>query len=101
MKSFIHKNEGFICINCGAENPPAPKTCRNHCRECLVSLHVDKNPGDRAEECKGIMKPIQIEMSRGSMSDIVFQCEKCGVVRRNKIAIDDKREALLSVGNTR
>ncbi|MCF7905986.1 RNHCP domain-containing protein [Candidatus Gracilibacteria bacterium] len=97
MKSFTHKNEGFTCCVCGAENPPASATCRNHCLKCLYSLHVDKNPGDRAESCHGRMKPIQVEVARGSMSDIVFQCEKCGVVKKNKIASDDDRETLLSV----
>lgn len=94
MKKFIHVNEGFRCDVCGEENPPASCTCRNHCRKCLHSKHVDRNPGDRAESCADIMDPVDIELHRGEMESILFCCRKCGIVRRNKIASDDDREKL-------
>ncbi len=97
MKRFIHVNNAFACEVCGHENPPAEQTCRNHCRHCLNSKHVDKNPGDRQEECGGVMKPIDIEIQSGNMKSIIFKCQKCGIVRKNKIAIDDAREKLLEM----
>lgn len=94
MKKFTKINDAFICVFCGHINPPAPRTCRNHCQKCLKSLHVDKNPGDRAEECGGTMMPIDIEFKRGEMKSIIFRCEKCGMIRKNKIAEDDDRERM-------
>lgn len=86
-----------MCLFCGHENPLAPKTCRNHCQKCLCSLHVDKNPGDRAEECHGKLIPIGIEVRKGEMQSILFKCKKCGMERKNKIAEDDDRTRLLEI----
>lgn len=97
MKKFTKINESFVCDFCGHENPPAPKTCRNHCQKCLCSLHVDKNPGDRAEECHGKLIPIDIGVRRGEMDTIIFRCQKCGMIRKNKIAEDDDRGMLLAI----
>ena len=96
-KKFTKINEEFICGKCGALNPPANKTCRNHCRECLYSLHVDINPGDRASECHGWLIPRKIEISAGEMKAIQFECEKCGKISRNKIADDDNRQKLFEI----
>jgi hypothetical protein len=96
-KKFTKINEGFICQVCGHENPPADKTCRNHCQKCLCSKHVDINPGDRAETCHGILRPVAIQVCGGEMCTIVFRCEKCGMERKNKIALDDDRQKLLAV----
>ncbi|HIQ57626.1 TPA: RNHCP domain-containing protein, partial [Candidatus Gracilibacteria bacterium] len=44
--SFKVINEEFTCEWCGEINPPSKGTCRNHCRKCLCSKHVDeKFPG--------------------------------------------------------
>lgn len=88
-------NESFTCIHCGKFVPLAPKTCRNHCPYCFCSLHLDdKIPGDRASECKGKMFPINYEIKNDEMR-ILFQCEKCGKLHRNKRAEDDDLELLL------
>jgi hypothetical protein len=97
MSFFPKINESFVCQNCGKENPPAPKTCRNHCRECLFSLHVDVSPGDRAANCGGLMEPVRIEVKGSEMRTIVFRCRKCGKEGNNKIAEDDDRSALFCV----
>ena len=96
-KQFTHNNDSFICEVCGTKNPPADKTCRNHCRVCLCSKHVDNNPGDRAAKCHGILQPVSIELKGGQMVSLVFKCEKCGKVGRNKIAEDDNREKLFEI----
>lgn len=48
-------NEVFTCKNCGRVVVPegAGSTHRNHCPNCLCSLHVDEEPGDRAPACGG------------------------------------------------
>ncbi len=97
MKKFTHRNDGFICENCGIINNPASKTCRNHCKECLYSLHVDCNPGDRLEQCHGFLKPINIEITRNDFDKIIFKCIKCDIIKRNKIADDDNREKIFQI----
>ncbi len=83
-------NESFICINCGREIPLAPKTCRNHCPYCFVSLHVDWNtPWDRASTCKWVMYPTWYQI-KNSDYKILFVCSKCGKQHRNKRADDDE-----------
>lgn len=89
-KRFRVVNEGFVCENCQAlVSPTTCGTPRNHCPFCLYSKHVDINVGDRANPCKGKMKPI------GAISDarkgfiIVHQCMKCRQIKRSK-AIPEK-----------
>jgi len=97
-KRFTHMNDSFTCEVCGKENPPAEKTCRNHCRNCLYSKHVDINPGDRSENCKGVLKPVGVDLAGdGTPGKIVFKCQKCGSIRRNKVADDDDRDELIRV----
>ena len=59
--SFKKLDNGFECVNCGKIVKPLGYTSRNHCPHCLCSLHVDVDPGDRANSCKGMMTPIGIE----------------------------------------
>ena len=58
-QKFIRKVEDFTCEKCGFGSEGNGFT--NHCPECLWSKHVDKHPGDRAEECGGLMRPIGTE----------------------------------------
>ncbi len=97
MKKFTHNNDAFICEVCGTYNPPARGTCRNHCIKCLCSKHVDINPGDRAANCGGIMRPVRIELKSGLPDRIVHVCEKCGFQRPNKVAEDDDRAIIAQV----
>lgn len=97
-KNFITKNDGFICQNCGTKNPPAPKTCRNHCVHCLYSLHVDENiPGDRGSTCKKLMKPLRIEQNSKKGFFIVHECLGCKKKINNKLAEDDEWETVCSI----
>lgn len=94
----MKKNDcGFVCVNCGKQVEKLNVTSRNHCPYCLHSLHVDIVPGDRANPCKGILKPIAIETSAKKGYVIVFKCDKCGEITRNKSADDDDFEKLLEV----
>ena len=51
-------NDTFTCKVCGRVCTPqnAGSDHRNHCPNCLSSLHVDEEPGDRASDCGGIME---------------------------------------------
>ena len=52
--------EAFTCRCCGRLVTPdgAASAHRNHCPNCLTSLHVDVEPGDRAADCGGLMEPV-------------------------------------------
>jgi hypothetical protein len=96
--SFIVRNEAFICQFCGEENPPAVATCRNHCRKCLFSEHVDEtSPGDRAASCHGKMVPIAVEQSGKKGWILVHECHRCRKTTRNKVAADDNFDEFLKL----
>jgi ribosomal protein L37E len=96
--AFIKNNSGFTCEHCGELNPPAVKTCRNHCITCLYSKHVDVEPGDRAAQCGGFMKPIAVlPGTRKSDYVLLHKCESCGFERNNRMAEDDDFEKVLEV----
>jgi len=97
MKQFTHRNEGFVCEVCGHQTPDAVGTCRNHCTACLHSKHVDKNPGDRANACQGILEPVGLELKNSLPDKILFTCQKCGFNGRNKVAEDDDKTALMNL----
>lgn len=90
QKRFRKNDEAFICGHCGKAVEPLGYTSRNHCPFCLWSLHVDINPGDRANECGGLMKPIKAELDSKKGYVIVHRCEKCGEIKRNRAANEAK-----------
>ncbi len=85
-KRFSKNDSGFVCQNCGKNILPLVKTSRNHCPFCLYSLHIDINPGDRANPCGGLMAPISALPDPKKGYIIVHKCQKCGEIRRNKAA---------------
>lgn len=90
IKKFKKVNDGFICKNCNAKISPLKNgSCRNHCPECLYSLHVDNFPGDRNENCKGLMWPMAIEVKSRRAHIVVHQCTKCRAIRKNRLALND------------
>ena len=91
-KRFKKNDSGFICKNCGKEVMPLGITSRNHCPFCLCSLHVDINPGDRANPCGGILRPIQALPDPKKGYIIIHRCERCGEVVRNKAAHEAKTQ---------
>lgn len=98
-RRFTHRNEGFSCLLCAHLVAPLKGSCRNHCPKCLSSMHVDINPGDRANECKGLMQPVQIVMKTDSQI-LVHRCTVCGHLQRNRIAVDDDLEKVLEIMRT-
>lgn len=96
-RQFTKIDEEFICENCGRKVEKLGYTCRNHCPYCLHSKHVDNNPGDRMEECHGVLEPIGIEINNKKGEIIVFKCRKCGRIRKNIVAKDDNRKKIIEL----
>ena len=97
MKKFNEIDEEFICENCGKKVEKLGYSCRNHCNHCLYSKHVDKNPGDRQEECHGMLEPIGVEINNKKGYVIIYKCKKCGAIRKNNAAKDDNFNLILKL----
>lgn len=94
---FIKNDNEFICINCGKKVKKLGYTSRDHCNNCLYSLHVDIEPGDRLNNCKGILIPINVEYNSKKGKVIVYKCNKCGKIIKNIVAKDDNDDAIYKV----
>lgn len=94
MKQFMMRNEPFICEHCGKNVPKSNYTARDHCPYCLYSKHVDINPGDRMNPCKGLLVPIGIEKFK-DLYKIIYQCEKCHKLHKNITLQDDNMEEII------
>ena len=65
---------------------PAGTQHRNHCPNCLSSLHLDNEPGDRAADCGGQMEPVAVWVRKGGEWAIIHRCRLCGKLASNRIA---------------
>jgi len=70
---------------------------RNHCSNCLSSLHVDNVPGDREADCGGIMEAIGVWVRKGDEWAIIHRCKSCGHLSSNRSAADDNPLKLMSI----
>jgi len=93
-KNFIRQIEDFTCEHCRKKVKGSGYT--NHCPSCLWSKHIDNVPGDRNNPCNGSMEPVGIEAQRDKQQ-LVHRCQKCGIIKKNKVAADDDREAILGL----
>ena len=89
----------FTCRICGRLVVPAGAGSdhRNHCPNCLTSLHVDEEPGDRASDCGGAMEPIGVWVRKGGEWAIIHRCRRCGKLSSNRVAADDNPMKLMSI----
>lgn len=92
-------DEVFICKSCGREVVPdgAGSGHRNHCPNCLVSLHLDEEPGDRMADCGGHMEPVAVWVKKNGEWAIIHRCRQCGKINANRIAADDNPMKLMSI----
>jgi hypothetical protein len=97
-RKFQRRPEDFVCEKCGAEVKGSGYT--DHCPKCLVSKHVDNNPGDRASECRAAMLPIRTHYRDGSFI-ITYKCSGCGKIKEIKAAADDNEELLFGLLNAK
>ena len=96
-KRFTMIDEEFICEVCNKKVNKLEYTARDHCPYCLSSKHLDINPGDRLANCGGILIPIDIEKSKKDTYKIIYQCNKCKEIKKNKMAIDDNYDKVLEI----
>ena len=89
-KLFKKNDNSFVCEHCGKEVLPLGYSSRDHCPFCLWSKHLDVNPGDRANECQGLMEPIRVEPDPKKGYVIIYKCTKCGELHRNRAANEAK-----------
>ncbi|MGK5544063.1 RNHCP domain-containing protein [Streptomyces sp. URMC 127] len=93
-----HRAHDFKCAGCRLDvSLDAPGTGhRNHCPNCLVSLHVDARiPGDRAASCRGRMEAVSMSARPDGEWMLIHQCLRCGELSANRIAGDDNPLALV------
>ena len=89
----------FTCRVCGWPVGPqgAGTQHRNHCPNCLSSLHVDIEPGDRASDCGGLMEPVAVWVRKSGEWAIIHRCRRCGALSSNRVAADDNPMKLMSI----
>lgn len=90
QKRFSKNDSGFVCSNCKREIMPLGYSSRDHCPYCLCSLHVDENPGDRASDCGGLLRPVKAYPDAKKGYIIEYRCQKCGAKRRCRSAHEAK-----------
>ncbi|WP_131788145.1 RNHCP domain-containing protein [Protofrankia symbiont of Coriaria ruscifolia] len=93
-RRFTRTAEDFQCLACGT--PVHGDGYTNHCPRCLWSRHVDVNPGDRAADCAGPMRPVAVEV-RAGRTVVVHRCKSCGHQRRNRTSPADDIEAIMKL----
>ena len=91
--------ESFTCKVGGRLVTPegAGSDHRNHCPNCLSSLHVDLEPGDRASDCGGIMEPVAVWVRGKGEWAVIHRCRRCGSFSSNRVAADDNPMKLMSI----
>lgn len=94
---FIKNDDEFICAHCGKKVEKLKYTSRDHCNSCLYSLHVDIEPGDRKNSCRGMLVPINVEYSSKKGQVVIYKCKKCSGIIRNIVAEDDDRNTIYKI----
>jgi len=94
-RNFLRKKEDFKCENCGFEVKGDGYT--DHCPQCLFGKHVDEEiPGDRASECGGLMKAIEVSYQAEEFK-IHYKCSKCRHEFWVRESEEDDRNLLMSL----
>lgn len=91
--------DSFTCKVCGRPvvSAGAGSNHRNHCPNCLSSLHLDIEPGDREADCGGVMEPIGMWVRKNGEWAIIHRCRMCGHLSSNRVAADDNPMKLMSI----
>ena len=95
-KQFTRHEEDFTCEHCGVAVKGDGYT--NHCPHCLWSKHIDNQPGDRSNNCCGLMEPIGTEESGGKWS-VIQKCQKCCKIHKNKLSTMDNFDKIVKISN--
>ncbi len=91
--------DAFTCKVCGwpVVSAGAGSSHRNHCPNCLSSIHLDNEPGDRQSGCHGRMDPIGVWVRKNGEWAIIHRCRSCGKVCSNRTAADDNPMKLMAL----
>ena len=91
--------DSFTCRVCGrlVVSGGAGSGHRNHCPNCLSSLHLDIEPGDREADCGGVMDPVGVWVRKGGEWAVIHRCRRCGHLASNRVAADDNPMKLMSI----
>ena len=91
--------DSFTCRQCGrlVVAAGAGSGHRNHCPNCLTSLHLDIEPGDREADCGGLMEPIAVWIRNRGEWAVIHRCRRCGRLSSNRVAADDNPMKLMSI----
>ena len=98
VKRFQKRNEDFVCGQCGEHVEGNGYT--NHCPKCLWSTHLDINPGDRANQCGGMMQPLRVEGSSPHYR-IIHRCVRCAVEKKITVSANDSHKAVVALAASR
>lgn len=101
QKRFVKNDAGFVCVHCGAKVKPLGYSSRDHCPRCLFSRHVDRLPGDRQNDCGGLLVPRQALPDAKKGMVILYRCARCGAETRCRAAADDDGEKLIELTKNR
>ena len=55
-------------------------------------------PGDRANNCHGLLVPIGIEKYKNTYK-IIYKCNKCNKIHKNIMASDDNYDEIIALSN--
>lgn len=102
FRNSLSKNtesESFVCKVCGktVTSVGAGTQHRNHCPNCLSSLHLDAVPGDRNAQCGGVMEAVSVWVKSNGEWAIIHRCKTCGELHSNRVAADDNPIKLMSM----
>lgn len=90
--------ERYQCPNCGwTSSKEQEKEHLDHCPNCLCSLHLDNEPGDRESRCHGTMEPIGVWVRKNGEWAVIHRCRKCGKIGSNRVAADDNPMKLMAL----
>ena len=91
--------DAFICKVCGwpVVSAGAGSSHRNHCPNCLSSIHLDNEPGDRRSEYHGRMDPIGVWVRKNGEWAVIHRCRCCGKICSNRTAADDNPMKLMAL----
>lgn len=95
-RRFTRKKENFKCVQCGMFVMGNGYT--NHCPRCLWSLHVDINPGDRKNKCRGMMEPVSTVYGRVGFI-IMHRCLECGEEKSISGSAGDNAELMADISS--
>lgn len=89
--SFTCKACGRWWYRMGRERPPEPRP------NCLSSLHLDNEPGDRASDCGSVMDAVAVWVRKNGEWAVIHRCRRCGALSSNRVAADDSPMKLMSI----